>query len=541
MPSIRWRNLLVALLFVVGAVATIHTQWGAWQQKQPLPKPNFVLILADDMGFSDLGFVGGGTHTPALDSLAQSGVVFREFYNTSRCWPTRASLMTGLYPHQAKSAMPWGKDAPSAYQGTSKAVAAMLPEALREHGYATIHVGKWHLDTLPGNQPLDRGFDVSYWTPTQDNYFNPKFVLDQRNKIDRPGHNRDYYVTDELGTKASGFLSDHLSSSKKPFFMYLAFTAPHFPLHAPKDTIDHFIPVARAGWDRIRQDRYEAIRKKKLANCTELSARDPLAGEWNTLDNESRERNVLRMATHLAMIAHMDRATGRVVDTLRAAGQLDNTVIMFLSDNGASAEQLIRGDGHDPAAPFGSTHTYQTLQVGWSNAANAPFKGHKIYTYEGGISTPLIVHWPSRLAKSSGQLNAQVGHVIDIAPTILDMAGIHPSALENKAAKQRLPGVSLLKALTHTTTEERLLFWEHAGNRALRKAQWKIVADYGQPFELYDLSVDRCETKDIAGAKPELLTELAALWQAEAVRQGVLPWSNFPSAQYTPSAEYRQK
>ncbi len=500
--------------------------------------PNVVLILADDLGFSDLGCYGSEIETPNLNRLAAGGIRFSQFYNTGRCWPTRASIMTGLYPHQARMAMNFGPDAPPAYSGRIPMTSRMIPELLKPRGYRSYHVGKWHLnDREPGpnaSWPLGRGFDRAYFVANQENYFSPRLVYDEDRKVERPGGG--YYATEALSDRAVDYLRAHgRGHADKPFFLYLAYTAPHFPLHALAGDVAHYRGRYRIGWDRVREARHRKLRDAGLVTCA-LSPRDPDAKPWESLSDAEKDEWDARMATHAAMIHFLDRGVGRVVKELEAAKSFENTLVLFLSDNGASAEYIVRGDGHKPGANPGSRESYRCLEVGWANAANTPFRMHKIWQHEGGISTPLIAHWPAG-SRLKGAIVPDVGHVIDLLPTILEVAG---AAYPDLPAK--LPGRSLAPIFRGGPAPPReFLFWEHVGNRAVRKGHWKLVAEHGKPWELYDLSRDRSEMNDLASLKPARAKELEALWTSFARGIGVVDWDSLPQSKNSPSVEYRRK
>jgi len=506
-------------------------------------RPNIVLIMADDMGYSDLGCFGGEIETPHLNALAKKGLRFSQFYNTGRCWPTRASLLTGLYPHQARKAMTFGPKAPPAYSGLVPNFCRMIPELLAEKGYRSYHIGKWHLNK-PGREPnetwpLGRGFGRSYFSVTQNNYFSPRLLYDEDQKIERPGG--DFYATRNFSTRAVEYLKQHARRYiDQPFFMYLAYTAPHFPLHALAEDVARFRGKYKDGWDRSRQARYRRLKEMGILNC-ELSPRDPDAKAWNSLSEKEQDEWDARMATYAAMIYRIDVGIGRVVEQLKSMSALDNTLILFLSDNGASAEYLVRGDGHKPGSAPGSAVSYRCLEVGWSNAANTPFRFHKIWVHEGGISTPLIAHWPQGIP-SQGKITHDVGHVIDIMPTILDITGtIYPKTFHDEKTFP-LPGRSLSPAFQGNRLEQHpFLFWEHVGNKAIRKGDWKLVAEHQGDWELYNLKVDRSELKNLAKTHPEKVRQLKQQWQQYADKIGVVDWDSLPQSRRKPSTNYRRK
>ena len=516
---------------------------GEVRAEAPPNRPNIVLILADDLGFSDLGCYGSEIETPALDRLAAGGLRFNQFYNTGRCWPTRASLMTGLYPHQSRMAMNFGEQAPPAYSGFVPPAARMIPELLAPRGYRSYHVGKWHLNSKgpkPNDTwPLGRGFARSYALMDHDRYFSPKSHYEGNDALPSPAD--DFYVTDFMSDHAAKYLQQHAAAhADQPFFLYLAYTAPHFPLHARADDVARFRGKFRNGWDKLRAARHRRLQEQGLINC-ELSPRDPDAKEWASLSAAEQDEWDARMATYAAMIHALDRGVGQVVKQLEAMKVLDNTLILFLSDNGSSAEYLVRGDGHDPQAPPGSRATFRCLEVGWSNVANTPFRMHKMWAHEGGISTPLIAHWPARI-KTRGTITPHIGHVIDILPTVLDITGAsYPDTFDGQPITQ--PAGKSFAALFdgHDPPPCDFLFWEHIGNKALRQGDWKLVAEFRGEWELYNLQSDRSETKNLAAAQSGRVKQMASEWDAFAQKIGVVDWSTFPQSKAKPSAAYRMK
>jgi len=511
---------------------------------QAAEKPNVLLIMADDMGYSDLGCYGGEVDTPHLDALAADGLRFTQFYNTGRCWPSRISLMTGKYPHQAGHAMHFGPDAPRAYAAHTPDQGQMISEVLDGAGYHSYHVGKWHMDNRhikdkPNpTYPLQRGFDHSYYVRSQHNFFNPHRMMDDDEPVefpagkDNPMGNGEYYLTTDFTNRTIGFLDLHKKEHPdSPFFLYLAHTAPHFPLHALPQDIERFMDGRYAvGWDEIRKQRHARMTEMGLINCS-LSPRDPEAVAWDSLSDEEKKKWETHMAIHAAMIYRVDVGIGRIVEKLKANGQFDNTLILFLSDNGASAEYIVRGDGHDPEAPLGSGASYLCLEVGWANAANTPFREHKMWTHEGGISTPLIAHWPAGIQAKG--LTPQMGHVIDVMPTVAELAELAPASG---------PGTSLVPIFEgKERPEPGFIHFEHTGNRALRKGKWKLVSEFGGEWELYDMSVDRSETSNLITEHPELAQEMQHTWQQYADEIGVVPWGTLPQSKNTPNADYRKK
>ena len=492
-------------------------------------KPNILLILADDMGFSDAGCYGGEIQTPNLDRLAKHGLRFTQFYNTARCWPSRAAILTGYYAQAVR------RDDLAGVNGGGEGVrprwARLLPEYLKPLGYRSYHSGKWHID----GPRLAGGFDRSYSVEDHNRYFAPQHQFEDDVKLPpvKPGDN--FYTTTSIADHAIKYLKEHAANQAgQPFFQYLAFTSPHFPLQAPPQDIAVYRNRYSIGWDSIRRERYDRMKSMGLIDCA-LSSLDPEvwprwnltadklreqfgAGEvggaipWVDLTTEQREFQAVKMSIHAAMIHRMDLEIGRVLAQLTAMNADENTLVMFLSDNGASAEQIVRGDGHDRTAPPGSGATFLSLGPGWSSAANTPLRLHKSWVHEGGISTPLIVHWPAGL-RASGELRNNPGHVIDLAPTILEVAGGRwPETFEG-AAVPRPPGKSLLPVFTQDgSLRHDHLWWSHDGNRAIRAGDWKLVADHQKPWELYDLRADRAETRNLAPDFPDRVKELEKAW-----------------------------
>ncbi len=496
-------------------------------------KPNVVFILADDLGFSDLGCYGGEIATPNLDRLAANGLRFTQFYNTARCWPSRAALLTGYYAQQVN------RDP----QGQRPKWAALLPQLLKTAGYRSYQTGKWHVD----GPILAGGFERSYDIADQDRFFNPQRLTLNDQPIASPSLDEGYYVTTAVAQRGVQFLNEHQQEHRgEPFFLYLAFTSPHFPLHALPDDIARYRDRYRDGWDVVREQRWKRQREVGLLtadlsaleretfpkwNVDEAGLKAKIgAGEvgravpWTELSAEQQQFQATKMAIHAAMVDRMDREIGRVLDQLRAMQAFDNTLIFFASDNGASAEQIIRGDMHDPAAPLGSAKSYLGLGPGWSTAANTPFRKHKHWTHEGGIATPLIAHWPAGIA-AKGELRPAPGHLIDIAPTMLELAGITPPATFNDEPRPSFPGRSLVAAFASEDAHPREpIFFKHQDNRALRVGDWKITAAGADAaWELYDLTSDRSEMHDLAAKHPDKVKELADLWasrDSEYAKQG---------------------
>jgi arylsulfatase len=481
----------------------------------PPSKPNVLMILADDLGGSDLGCTGGEIETPNLDALARGGVRYSQFYNTARCWPTRAALLTGYYAQQVRRDTVPGVQ--SGGRGVRPDWAPLLSQRLRPQGYRAYHSGKWHLD----GSSAAGGFDRSYRLEDHDRYHDPRRHFEDDRALPAGGG----YATTLIADHAVRVLREHAEKhAAAPFFHYLCFTAPHFPLHAPAADVARYRERYRRGWDEIRQERARRIRELGLASGTapapesEVGPPYPFpdalaklgAGEvnrplpWSSLTPEQQDFQSAKMAVHAAMVHVMDREIGRVVAQLRAMGALENTLILFLSDNGASAEIMVRGDGHDPAAPPGSAASYLCLGPGWSTACNTPHRRHKTWVHEGGISTPLIAHWPAGIP-DRGTIRTAPGHVVDVVPTVLALAGVAPTA------DPPFPGRDFLGPAS-----PRELWFLHEGNRALRSGEWKLVSAKNQgkdAWELYDLATDRGETTDLSARHPERVREMSEAWE----------------------------
>ena len=502
-------------------------------------RPNLLLILADDLGWSDLGCYGGEIRTPALDALAADGVRFTQFYNSSRCCPSRASILTGLHPHQAGFPL---------MSGTLPPDSATIAEALRPAGYGRYMTGKWHLGAK--RTPVDCGFEEFYgmvggfntcWEE-QPHYSRLPAGRTQRDYA--PGQ---FYSTDVFGDYAVDFL-DQGRARDAPWFLYLAFNAPHFPLHAPEEEIAKYETLYADGWDRVRERRL--ARQKELGlvpRDLELTPRSVVPANWanaktgwadkdnpawDSIPADRRADLARRMAVFAAMVDRMDQCIARVVAHLKATGQFDNTLIVFLSDNGACAEWDPWGfDGksgpdnilHAGAdlKTVGGPASYVSYGSGWANACNTPWRLYKHYGHEGGIRTPCIVHWPAGLGGAKGRLVTAPGHITDLLPTLLDAAGAPFPKERDGVALLPPEGLSLLPLLRGGAAPERAVCMEHEGHRSIREGGWKLVAVEGRAWELYDMARDPVEMHDLAAAQPERVARMAAVWEAWAKRCGV--------------------
>lgn len=509
----------------------------------PPARPNVVLILADDLGFSDLGCYGGEIATPNLDALAKNGLRFTQFYNTARCWPTRGAVLTGYYAQQVRrDAVPGVR---SGGAGARPEWAVLLPQMLKPLGYRSYHSGKWHVD----GKPLDGGFDHSYSLNDHDRHFAPRNHTEDDKPLPAADPKGGYYSSTAIADHAVKCLKEHSEQfADKPFFSFVAFTAPHFPVQAPAEDVARYRKTYLAGWDALRDDRWKRLQAEKLAGGAlppvERDLGPPYAFPdaikklgpnevnrplvWKELTAEQQKFQADKMAVHAAMVDRMDREIGRLVAQLKAMGALDNTLILFLSDNGASAEIMVRGDGHDPHAECGTGATFLSIGPGWSGMCNAPFRRHKTWVHEGGIGTPLIAHWPSGI-KAKGELRRAPGHVIDVVPTALDIAGGKPPATVGGKPVPAAPGQSLRPVFASDERPKREpIWWLHEENRALRAGDWKIVAAKGGAWELYDLSADRSEGKNLAAAHPEKVKELAAVWEKRWAEYAALALKDAP-------------
>ncbi len=528
-------------------------------------RPNVIIIMSDDMGFSDLGCYGGEINTPTLDRLAANGLRFTQFYNTGRCCPTRASLLTGLYPHQAGIGWMMTDRGYDGYRGDLNRRCVTIAEALQPAGYSTYGVGKWHVTKTTDpegpkdNWPLQRGFDRFYGTITgAGSFFDPGTLTRDNTNIspfaDPEYQTDEYYYTDAISDHAVRFINEHCQKqpAEKPFFMYVAYTCAHWPMHALEKDIAKYNGKYDAGYGPIRQARFERVKKMGLVDSNwDLT---PQVGQWDEF--EHKEWEARNMEVYAAMIDNMDQGIGRIVDALSQQGRLDTTLIMFLQDNGGCQEGVGRGgDWKRPVEPSlpkiaddairldvipaqnragvptlkgpnimpGPEDTYIAYGINWANVSNTPFREYKHFVHEGGVATPLIAHWPA-VIKRRGELDHQSGHLIDLMATCVDVSdAVYPTEVDEQKI-QPMEGVSLASAFRGKSLDRpNPIFWEHEGNRAVRDGKWKLVAKENQPWELYDMNADRTEMHDLAAEQPELAKELAAKWEAYAERAHVLP------------------
>lgn len=494
-------------------------------------KPDILVILADDLGWSDLGCYGGEIETPVLDSLAAGGLRFRQFYNAARCCPTRASLLTGLYPHQAGMGgmVDSGGKRSGPYQGYLNEHCVTLAEVLRPAGYRTLHAGKWHVGENRPHWPVDRGFDRFYGLISGAmNYFDISkskrpgiervFAIDSEPHHPEPG---DFYATDAFTDHALRMLEE--TPAEQPLFLYLAYTAPHWPLHAPESLIAKYEPRYRESGNALRQARLRRqIDAGLLPPGTELSSSEMVSKA--ELSEEQLRETARKLATHAAMVDRMDWNIGRVVEHLRKTGRLDNTLILFLSDNGASSEEGPLGKDFRPdlTGPIGSVDSYHSYGRHGANLSNTPLRKYKAQTEEGGLRTPCIVHWPAGLKTEDGAFTDEVGHIIDLMPTLREISGAsYPEKVGDHPIRPE-EGLSLLPVFRAEDFPDRTLGWEHFGHAAWREGPWKIVrSGRKQPWELYHLDRDPLELEDLAEKHPDRLQRMTAAWTAWSEKIGV--------------------
>jgi len=493
-------------------------------------KPNIVVILVDDMGFSDLGCYGSEIPTPNLDALAADGLKYTQFYNTARCCPTRAALLTGLYSHEAGMGNMTHNEGTPGYLGHLNDSCVTIAEALNPAGYFTAQVGKWHVGQTGGRgvTPWGRGFQRSLNAPGGGFYFSDSttkktelYLNGEKIANNDPRLPAKWYTTDLWTIYANKFI-DEAIAEKKPFFLYLCENAPHFPLQAPADEIAKFRGKYKAGWDKLREARHaKQIQLGVVDSAWPVSPRADAVSAWDKLSPKQQDRFDHIMAVYAACVAHMDKAVGEMVSHLKEKGVFNNTVIMFMSDNGGNAESGPEGRSKGDPSIWNSNWF---CGESWAFLQNTPLRRYKHYTMEGGISTPLIVHWPAGIS-AKGELRKQPSHVIDIMPTCVELAGAtYPKEFKGKAIPP-MEGRSLVGSFNNQPINREAIYWEHDGNGAIRVGDMKLVriGREGQ-WELYDMAKDRTELHDLASAMPEEVKTLAAKWEEWALRTHVKPY-----------------
>jgi arylsulfatase len=539
------------LIFLSAAIAVT--------QVQSAP-PNLIYILADDMGFSDIGCYGGEIDTPNLDALAKGGLRFTQFYNTARCCPTRAALLTGLYPHQAGIGHMMEDRQMEGYRGNLNKKCVTIAEALKPAGYKSYAVGKWHVtnvthpksDADKFNWPLQRGFDRFYGTiHGAGSFFDPN-TLTRDNQYISPFTDPeypadDYYYTDAISDHASRFIREH--DQEKPFFLYVAYTAAHWPMHAKEKDIAKYKGRYAEGYEAVRKARYEKMLQEGVITVGSTT-NWPLPPDMG--EKEFWEWDQRNMEVFAAMVDNMDQGIGRIMKALKDSGQYENTLICYLQDNGGCAEGMGRGgagsarsekatlprlssdylqpdmipkqtrDGfpmrQGKGVMAGAGDTYIGYGEAWATVSNTPFRKHKHWTHEGGISTPLIAHWPAGITRK-GELESTPGHLIDLMATAVDL-----SKTTYPANVKPMEGRSLAPLFTGGRIEREAIYWEHEGNRAVRMGDWKLVAEHAKPWELYNIARDRSEQHDLSQQEPERVNQMAALYVAYAKRANVELW-----------------
>lgn len=521
---------LLTLLTIVAVLCPLSASRGE--------QPNILYIVADDLGFSDLGCYGGEIKTPALDSLAANGVRLTQFYNTGRCCPSRAAILTGQYPHRVGLGHMTTNDlGQPGYRGVVSDKAQTIAEVLAPAGYRAFMSGKWHLGTP---DPTRHGFEEFYGTlVSAKRFFDPDHLIRlPPGRKARSYPKGKFYATDAVTDHALDFLQQARRTPEKPWFLYLAYNAPHFPLHAPSEEIDKYAERYLGGWDKLRAERLSRMKELGVVSeDTKLSPRSRWRnyGEtktgvnpaWSSLTVDRRRDLARRMAIYAAMVDRMDQQIGRVIADLKKAGEFENTLIVFTSDNGAcfewdpfgfdivSSNQNILHQG-DTLDRMGRTGTFHSVGSGWANASNTPWRLYKHFNHEGGIASPGIVHWPAGLKAEAGSINHRPAHIIDLLPTAV------AAASAQYEGELPLPGVDLVQQI-NDGGPQRMLFFEHQGNRAVRNGKWKLVALDDQPWELYDFTADRTESNNLASAHASQVQEMSAAWDVWAAKNQVTP------------------
>lgn len=562
---------------IVAATAATGAVFTSQAASKTHERPNIIVIMSDDMGYSDIGCYGGIIETPNLDRLAKNGLQYLQFYNTARSCPTRASLLTGLHPHQAGIGHMMDNRGEDGYRGDLNEHCVTFGEVLRPAGYGTYAVGKWHVtpykqdDAKKKNWPLQRGFDRFYGTiPGGGSFYDPYGLCRDNTELtaanDPEYHPDEFFYTDAIADNAIAFLREHDEQhDDTPFFMYVAFTAAHWPMHVPEKYVEPYYGKFDEGWDELRSRKYREMVSDGIISEKWALSTDASVDKWAEVENKKFETRC--MEVYAGMVSNLDQNIGRIVEYLRQSGQLDNTVVIYLQDNGGCAEPMERGrkpfevkvpDGEtlSPMSPdefqtrlipfktrdgrpvrrgqvlAGGADTYVAYGKSWAHLSNTPFREYKHWVHEGGISTPLIVHWPAGLGKG-GEKRQRPGQLMDIMATCIELSGADYPAVFDGNDIYPCEGVSLVGSFRSDRSDRgRYLYWEHEGNRAVRKGKWKLVYKHEggesdiQPgaWELYDMRDDRTETTNLADKYPAKVAKMATAWDTWAERCHVIPW-----------------
>jgi arylsulfatase A-like enzyme len=509
---------------------TLSYMQGFSQKKSSADKPNIILIMVDDLGFSDFGAYGSEINTPNIDKLAFEGIRLREFYNNSICAPTRASLITGQYPHKAGVGYFNVNLGLPAYQGWLNKESLTFGEVLKQAGYNTFIAGKWHVGNDSLYWPKQRGFDKFFgFIGGAINYFDigtypekapPVELVEDNNRINlEPGK----YLTEEIANHAISFI-DQQSKTKKPFFLYLAFNAPHWPLQALPEDIVKYKGKYEIGWDSLRNQRLAKQKELGIANPQQAIAKsDDDVPEWESYTYDEKQLWQRKMEVYAAMIDRVDQNIGKLLAKLKKLKQDDNTLIVLISDNGGQGGFSPLGRRRQRnSGPVGTAGSYDYVEQGWAQVSNTPFSKHKGNAHEGGISSPFIAWYPEKI--KAGTITKGTAHLIDLAPTFYEVAGAKYPETYNGIKTNPLAGISLTNLLFNRNelARQQPIFWERGGNRAVRKGKWKIVSTYpAKEWELYDIEMDRGETTDLAKQNPDVVKELQADYDAWAKITGV--------------------
>ncbi len=523
--------LIIFLAFIVFSCDNLDKAKTKISIAPPLGKPNIILIMADDLGYSDLGCYGSEINTPNLNKLAENGLRFTQFYNAGRSCPTRASLLTGLYPHQAGLGQMTDlhlekMEVTGPFQGYLSQNSITLAELLKRAGYQTFMSGKWHVGATKPNWPLQRGFDKYFGlTGKAANYFDISKTrsagvqrnLLLNNKPYQPG--KDFYMTYEITNYALAFM-DSAFKKDNPFFLYVAYTAPHWPLHAPDEVINNYRGKYMKGWEKVRNQRFGKMRQLEVIDSSaSLSPPDPLVPSWRKVAN--KKEMDLKMAVYAAQIECMDKGIGKMMKKLEEKGKTNNTLVMFLSDNGASPEGGTFGfDKFRNGLPPGGKNSYMSYGLAWANVSNTPYRKYKAWMHEGGILTPFIAHWPVKI-KQKGEVISQLASILDIMPTFCEIAQINYPDTFNGTYTNSLKGKSLLPIFEGQNREPTDFYcWSHYGNKAVRKGNWKLVSDETGQWHLFNMEYDPTELNDLSEAMPEKVSELKEIYKKWATNVG---------------------